>query len=431
MLKLTIPEATALVRNPVLAPHNNNINASQKVSGDDSSICNEGLFAGLINDMDKIITCSGLVPRHFAALQKVATETGYIIAFRPVEPSATWYIEQCYPTKNYHIKGKSSNFGPMAGLIPVNQSLSKLEKAAASEVEKYQQEVQECLDKKWAFAGPLRLSAERVKCLLESGLIEMQGDKNHKVLYARGPSDRTYQFKARLDDEGNVVTVSHNGKRVDVLYDFISDLPFTSDYDLMLVGPPIEQYGPEDMSPVNESWEHFNERTSRNKERKPSPPLQELWPSREVFYRDVDKNMGNVTPRVRRLIEQLNEAMDCDPGREVVHHSDDARNTEAKPGSNYPTTIILPYPLDWVKETILLAEDKDALARIIKAGKEAGFYMPLNDSNWEAEITRVRRPSFEVAHEFLAKNLLLEAPDSKFSVSEISRVENDNKQSVL
>ncbi len=405
-----IPDATPRVSSDENFDKNSNVGVVGKKevianSCESHHQVNESLFDGLSNDLDEIIAHSGLVPRHFSALQNIATETGYIIAFRPVDHLATWYIAADYPTKNYHIKGKTSSFGPMAGLIPIDQSLSKLENAPASEWVESNKKVQDCLNDRQAVVGPLTLSAERLRYLLESGVIEIQGYKNDKILYARGPSGKMYEFQAMLDEEGNVVTVSHKGNIIEVLCDPQTGQPFTADYDLMLVGSPMEQYGAEDISPVMDvSWEYYLERTTHYTNRKPSPPLEERWPSEESFYEKVDKDVGNASPRIQRLIGRLNEAMNCKPGRPVVHHGSDASNPGAKPGDNYPVTLFLPHPLDWIKETVLMAINKDALARIIKAGKQAGFYMPVNNSKWEPEL-RVRRPSFEQAREFLEARL--------------------------
>ena len=73
----------------------------------------------------------GIVISHLAILAALAEELDIVFAFRPVNPLATQLIEQNYPTKNLTIKGKSSDWGPMAGFIPVRQEWSKLAGAGA------------------------------------------------------------------------------------------------------------------------------------------------------------------------------------------------------------------------------------------------------------------------------------------------------------
>lgn len=60
---------------------------------------------------------TGIVPSHLVPLQEIAAQTNSIIGVRPVETVAIGLIEAGHPTKNFHIKGKSANWGPQAGLI--------------------------------------------------------------------------------------------------------------------------------------------------------------------------------------------------------------------------------------------------------------------------------------------------------------------------
>lgn len=69
---------------------------------------------------------TNIVEHHSQKIQGVADETNTIIGIRPVEDAAIRLIRQGSATKDMFIKGKSSDFGPMSGMIPKNQSLSKL-----------------------------------------------------------------------------------------------------------------------------------------------------------------------------------------------------------------------------------------------------------------------------------------------------------------
>ncbi|SCM51908.1 anthrax toxin-like adenylyl cyclase domain-containing protein [Hafnia alvei] len=91
-----------------------------------------------------------------------------VLAIRNVEKEAGTFLasEKKYPTKNFHIKGKSSNWGPQAGLIPVDQRFSKLrikKGVSDEEIKKYSQQVQECIDKHYAVATPLRVTYQEIQ----------------------------------------------------------------------------------------------------------------------------------------------------------------------------------------------------------------------------------------------------------------------------
>lgn len=68
----------------------------------------------------------GMLHDDIVASMAVAKKQKVVIAYRPVEACAKPQLAKKQPTKNFHIKGKSSNWGPMAGFIPVKPKYSKL-----------------------------------------------------------------------------------------------------------------------------------------------------------------------------------------------------------------------------------------------------------------------------------------------------------------
>lgn len=75
---------------------------------------------------DTAVRWSGLVPSHAEQFLQVADEDNVIVIVRPVNPDSTDLIAHGAATKGMAIKGKSSNWGPHRGLIPVEQRFSKL-----------------------------------------------------------------------------------------------------------------------------------------------------------------------------------------------------------------------------------------------------------------------------------------------------------------
>ncbi|MEJ2795926.1 anthrax toxin-like adenylyl cyclase domain-containing protein, partial [Iodobacter sp. LRB] len=350
--------------------------------------CGNSKLSGLTINEKEAIKLSGLVPRHCIALKEFAAQSNCVIAFRPVEPISTQLIAENYPTKNFHIKGKSSTWGPMAGFIAVKQSLSKLENSP-TRIEPSNEKVQECMKDGYAVSGPLEISTERLTYLITEGVLEKQGD----TLYAKGPSGAKYEFSACANKDNGKLTITQHGEPVMVLCDPESKMPLTADYDLMLIATPLEQYGPKDIPEnIDIHHGHFLERVSGYKTPLPAQ-LQAQKDSPALFYSKENKELGNVTGRVQELIPQLNEAMGCQPGREVVHHSMDANNPVSDPSSNYPVTLFLPRKFGEIAETMVVARNKEELKEIITLTKDEGFYVPLNPL-WEPEVNSILRPSF-------------------------------------
>ncbi|MBC7502686.1 MAG: adenylate cyclase, partial [Herminiimonas sp.] len=111
----------------------------------------------------------GIVISHLAILAALAEELDIVFAFRPVNPLATQLIEQGYPTKDLSIKGKSANWGPMAGFVPVLQELSKLAGKPA-EIDKSNASVQDCIADGHAVAQPLTIDMARLNALHRLGV---------------------------------------------------------------------------------------------------------------------------------------------------------------------------------------------------------------------------------------------------------------------
>ncbi len=73
-----------------------------------------------------VVAGSNMVPSHVEALVEVAARRDEVLVFRAVNPDATRLIEAHFATKGMRVKGKSADWGPHAGMIPVEQKFSKL-----------------------------------------------------------------------------------------------------------------------------------------------------------------------------------------------------------------------------------------------------------------------------------------------------------------
>lgn len=83
-----------------------------------------GAFSGLNNSFKH--PDNGMSLKDMEACQRVANRRNEVILFRSTGPWAKRWIEREYPTKGFHVKGKSSDWGPQAGFVPYNGIYSKV-----------------------------------------------------------------------------------------------------------------------------------------------------------------------------------------------------------------------------------------------------------------------------------------------------------------
>ena len=74
----------------------------------------------------KAVCWSGMVQAHAWAIADLVKEEDVVILARPVNPDATTLIAAGASTKGMNLKGKSADWGPQKGYIPVDQRYSKL-----------------------------------------------------------------------------------------------------------------------------------------------------------------------------------------------------------------------------------------------------------------------------------------------------------------
>jgi hypothetical protein len=153
----------------------------------------------------------GFIPR-FSRL--LSTEQRAIaIAIRKVEIPALKYLQSGYPTKNFHIKGKSSNWGPHQGLIPVRQQYSKLAgtKAAEDKILAYDRDVKQCIARGFAVPVPFTMTETEIKALKNTKVV------NGNIEWREILCKQKYDISARHIDGASEFTVFINDQLLDVL----------------------------------------------------------------------------------------------------------------------------------------------------------------------------------------------------------------------
>ncbi|CAH8188846.1 Adenylate cyclase [Vibrio aestuarianus] len=348
--------------------------------------------------VDKIADKTGIVKTHLLPILQVAKKSNQIISFRPVDPMSTGLIGEGYPTKGFAIKGKSSNHGPQAGFICVDQNLSKLhvtlknDKAnRQNQVTKYNASVHECLEKGDAVAVNLTLSQSRIDWLKNSQTIKVEGNNNTLKIFSEG-----LEYKA--EKNGDKFEISHKGQPLKVLADPKTQQPLTADYDLMFIAPKTEHLdlANYDKLPVNRV--HFSVLSETYKMRFREKEGEDFTP--QLFYAKEEQTkgssgqaIGNATPRITKAIDELNTETVGENGNPVVHHNADSGSPATDTASNYPITVFMPENLAGY-DAIHIIENADQFAEFVKKAKTHGFYVPTNPK-WERSVLQARSLNFE------------------------------------
>jgi adenylate cyclase ExoY len=350
-----------------------------------------------------------MVPSHLVPLQEIAAQTNSIIGVRPVETVATGLIEAGHPTKNFHIKGKSANWGPQAGLICRDQAFSKLEKLKNQDPEKVTSatdQVEKCIRQKEAVAIPLEISSNRLDQLVKLGKItELELNKHDVTLgfSAHGPSQQVYIFEGkRTSPSADNYLISYEGKPLEVLAERAGGKALTADYDLHMVAPHLGDYGAEDKLPVPDvAHSVFRQRVDRYRRHHSNPKVFQVpmqlradYESLASFYQKEDPDLGNASARIKQMIELINHRL-VGNGERVVHHNADSGSPATDVAANYPATFFLPTKLGRFDEICMINDSKE-MAELIRTAKDSGYHVPVNPL-WGKEMGSIRRSDFVTA----------------------------------
>lgn len=260
------------------------------------------------------IARSNVLPEHAEILSRVARETDLVILVRPVNEHATMRIRQGAATKNMKIKGKSSDWGPHKGFIPVLQRFSKLGRkigVTPEEIKKYDDQVQSCMANRDAISVPLKYDEAPYDGKPLIVVKYREANNPEQVVVDLG--DGSY-YDPEHDQKLNASDYAVTEQEFLVLADSTGN-PLTADYDLLAVGTPR------------------------------GPPAERAPPTKPVFEpgqkRIFDEEQyGGVYPWQINLIKEINAAIHYSGGN-VVHHGPE-NQYDGSPGLDYPNTAFQP-----------------------------------------------------------------------------------------
>jgi hypothetical protein len=218
---------------------------------------------------------NGMTRDDMEATKRVADRLDEVIIFRSTGPWSKRWLERGYPSKNFHVKGKSSDWGPHAGLVPYDGVYSKVGYNAAKAAKGTGENIKG-LNSGFAGKTPLVLTEDQIRqqLTLPEGnprrtameAVHAVPNSKDKILIARRSGDQQLvafravaqagdRFEIRLYPVGslipNINTIldkDKDGKRsipfeVMTSNEVGAGLPMTGDYDLFAICPSWAQYG--------------------------------------------------------------------------------------------------------------------------------------------------------------------------------------------
>jgi hypothetical protein len=317
---------------------------------------------------------NGMTRSDMDACRRVADRLNEVIIFRSTGPWAKRWIERGYPSKNFHVKGKSSDWGPHAGFVPYNGTYSKVGYDPAKAAEGTKQN-DKGLHSGFAGKTPLILTEPEINDQVNKQegrppraaiqtRFPIQGSKDQILIALRSGDQKEIAFRAvhaggdRFAIEVYPEKLGANpfrlidkrGAPLEVMSsnEVGTDRPMTGDYDLLAICPSWGQYGsrlaadvvkpgiqlkgragPEPAARFHAGQGLDNVLDPELHTMSKRPPKSAALPAK-LPERSEHPDMGNLTPRILRCINELNNAMGAvGPSaalRRVHHNAESHRN---------------------------------------------------------------------------------------------------------
>jgi hypothetical protein len=382
----------------------------------------------IYEDMSAEHPDQGMTPEDMDAALRTAAARDEIIMFRDTGCWSRPYIAKGHPTKPFHVKGKSSDWGPHAGLVPYNSEFSKAFNDEA--IKKGFKLNKEAIAGN--FARPIPLYVE--EAFINKELVVPKGSRRRPPIdritkprpdvmyfYCTKPHDdpskegkrytlfgrkgldgryliHTFPLEAMGEQERTLFLRESAGEPLLVMTVPGADLPITGDYDLFAVCPSWGQYGSADrkMDPTldNPKQKASNLRTQARAYAVPAPhqvashqrATHQLNTVANAFTPE-DPDRGNLTPRIFSAVQALVREMG---GRfpRVHHNAESGRPFAPGAEDGFPLTTFHPRRgiagYSFRNATINeLSDLRDYFTRLY----HGGYYPPRNHA-WKMDAIR-------------------------------------------
>ena len=202
-----------------------------------------------------------MVPEHIETISRFAKGNDVVNVWRPINPETAKKLggEALYKGKGLNTKGKSSEFGPIAGDIPFDTRLSKVAIDSPDKIELFQKQNQKALDTSEqiyaTYRQPGQLTINNYEAFNEQllvTLIEKQDDQRRTIYYLESGSRNV------LFEEGMPVFVVKEGQEHYVAYNYVTksfDQPFVLPEHHALKSTLIFAYRQIQLTPTNDLQE--------------------------------------------------------------------------------------------------------------------------------------------------------------------------------
>ena len=365
---------------------------------------------------------NGMTETDMEACLKAATILQEIIIFRSTGRWSLRWLERGHPSKNFHLKGKSSDWGPQAGFVPLNGRFSKKVGNTTAELKsskanlkgiKYHGQQAAILS---LTEGDLALQArEPVKGRTAISRYEAMKGSLDKLITCRDNRGRVEHFIGKrnantarfeihyVNDFGNIEYLLKTpglrqrieGKLVPVEVMVNHGRPITGDYDLLTICPKWGNYGERSLRPMDDYDGNRVFGPGINMD-KPLDMLLHTGRKDQRIGGLEHPHMGNLTPRVLRCVNLMNKLMGCANGmseawcRRVHHNMESLRpslfgaitgDEMTNDNEGFPFTVFLPKgsaPTFIESGIVLTLHNMDEFKSFIASAGRAGYQFQKN-----------------------------------------------------
>ncbi|EBU4459517.1 anthrax toxin-like adenylyl cyclase domain-containing protein [Salmonella enterica] len=261
------------------------------------------------------------------AFKCVSSKYKVVLGLREPNPLSETLLREGYPSKNFHMKAKSSSTGPTAGFITEKVIYSKVPTTDYNK----QSNLLAFAVQKGAKAIDLIISKSRINELIKTGNLTAHEGDHYSAVYPSGRQFFIIKSDGQVfDDKLNPVRVMSNPKEFGIEY--ADPRPATADYDLFSIIPQVNQS-------IN-----YRPLTVRPKLLKGDFDCGFLKPD-VLSGKDEDPNMGNVHFFGKTIIDALNKEITSEGyrGGKLVWHNDETGNPFS-PGFNIADKPIFVHP---------------------------------------------------------------------------------------
>nr|WP_245834735.1 MARTX multifunctional-autoprocessing repeats-in-toxin holotoxin RtxA [Vibrio salilacus] len=280
-------------------------------------------------------------------LAEVAERENVIIGVRPVDEKSKSLIDsKLYSSKGLFVKAKSSDWGPMSGFIPVDQSFAKA--SARRDLDKFNGYAEQSIESGNAISADLYLNQVRMDELVSKyqslAALEFDAESGMYKTTATNDDQTVTFFLNKVTVESKDLWQVHYMKDGElapfkVIGDPVSKQPMTADYDLLTVMYSYADLGPQDKIKQPLTWEQWKESVTYEDL---TPKYQELYSSEELYNKKDGASLGVVSDRLKTLKDVINTSLGRTDGLEMVHHGADDANPYAVMADNFPATFFVP-----------------------------------------------------------------------------------------